>query len=88
MAPETSPNCGADVPKHARACPECGACDETGWSDDVASSSADIPDDSFDYNEFVKREFGPKRVLPRGITWVWWGISLGLAGLLLFWMLR
>ena len=24
-APETCPNCGADVPRGALACPECGA---------------------------------------------------------------
>lgn len=27
------PNCGADVPLKARACPECGSDEETGWSE-------------------------------------------------------
>jgi hypothetical protein len=29
----TCPNCGADVPLKARACPECGSDKETGWSE-------------------------------------------------------
>ena len=88
MPPETCPNCGADVPKSARACPECGACDETGWSGEDSHAGADIPDDSFDYSEFVSREFGPKKALPRGINWLWWTVSLVLVGLLLLWMFR
>ena len=57
MTPEVCPNCGADVPPRARACPECGADEETGWSDEAYASSLGIPDDSFDYDDFVKREF-------------------------------
>jgi hypothetical protein len=82
MTPETCPNCGADVPPRARACSECGACEETGWSEQADVAYADIPDDSFDYNEFVKREFGPKKVLPRGINWFWWAVSIAIATLL------
>ena len=29
------PNCGAEVPQKALACPECGADDQTGWSEDT-----------------------------------------------------
>lgn len=49
--------CGTDVPSGARACPECGADEETGWSEEAAYENLGIPDDSFDYDEFVKREF-------------------------------
>jgi hypothetical protein len=56
--PETCPNCGADVPSNARACPECGADDKTGWADDAEQGNLGIPEDSFDYDEYVKREFG------------------------------
>ena len=58
MAPEICPNCGADVPQGAKACPECGACDETGWSDRTRYDGLDLPDDAFDYNEFSRRECG------------------------------
>jgi len=46
-----------------------------------------IPDDSFNYEEFVKREFGARRALPLGIGWFWWVISLLLAGVLLWFFL-
>jgi hypothetical protein len=88
MTPETCPNCGADVPARAKACPECGACEETGWSDEPDTPELGIPEESFDYNEFVKREFGAKKLLPHGIGWFWWSISLGLAGALLWLALR
>jgi len=88
MSVEICPNCGADVPPKARACPQCGACDETGWSEDAQSGGLDIPEESFDYEEFVKREFGAKRYLPRGIGWFWWAVSLIVAGVLLWLVLR
>ncbi len=86
--PETCPNCGADVPRNAKACPECGACEETGWSEEADRPDLGLPEESFDYNEFVKREFGPKRFLPRGIGWFWWIVSVVVAGLLLWLVLR
>jgi hypothetical protein len=88
MAPETCPNCGADVPRNAKACPECGACEETGWAEDAQVGDLGIPDESFNYDEFVKREFGAKRFLPRGIGWFWWTVSLGIAAVLLWLVLR
>lgn len=59
--PETCPNCGADVPSGARACPECGADEETGWSEEARYDGAGIPEESFDYDEYVKREFEGKK---------------------------
>jgi uncharacterized membrane protein YvbJ len=41
----TCPQCGAVVPSDAEACPECGSCDETGWSDDAAYDGLDLPTD-------------------------------------------
>jgi hypothetical protein len=73
MTPETCPNCGADVPSGAKACRECGADDQTGWSDQAYASSLNLPDESFDYDDFVKRELaGKKSPVPRGIRWYWW----------------
>lgn len=72
MAPENCPNCGADVPRNARACPECGSDDKTGWSDDASSSHLDLPEENFNYQEYVKREFGGANPRPRGISWLWW----------------
>ncbi|MBM3838246.1 MAG: zinc ribbon domain-containing protein [Verrucomicrobia bacterium] len=72
MTPESCPNCGADLPRHAKACPECGSCEQTGWSEDAKSDALGLPDDSFDYEQYVKREFGPGEVRPRSLHPLWW----------------
>jgi hypothetical protein len=82
-APESCPNCGAAVPPLAKACPECGSCEKTGWSDAATCETLDLPDEDFDYEEFVKKEFGAKKALPRGISWFWWLVSLLVAGIIL-----
>ncbi len=68
--PEICPNCGADVPAKARACPACGSSEETGWSNQAAAADLGIPEDSFDYNEFTAREFGGKQGR-HGLKWYW-----------------
>ena len=88
MPPETCPNCGADLPRHARACPECGSDEKTGWSDSAYASHLGIPDENFNYDEFVKEEFESPRVKPRGIHWIWWITALGLVALFLFFWFR
>ena len=88
MKPDLCPNCGALVPDHARACPECGADEETGWSDRARAQQLGVPDDEFDHDEFVREEFGDGRkmkmippIKPHGLSWVWWvaGVLLILA---------
>jgi hypothetical protein len=79
MPPETCPNCGADVPRAAKACPECGSDEKTGWSEEAPADGLDLPDDKFDYGDFVQREFGGKKPIPRGLHWFWWLIALLVA---------
>jgi hypothetical protein len=74
--PDSCPNCGSDVPSHARACPQCGSDEQTGWADDAAHDSAGLPDDEFDYDDFVKREFGGADPRPRGVSWFWWVVAI------------
>jgi hypothetical protein len=84
--PDLCPNCGAAVPANARACPECGADEQTGWSAQAGAQRADIPDDEFDYNEFLQEEFGEEnRTRPRGIHWFWWLVALGLVAGFVYW---
>ncbi|MCX6892429.1 MAG: zinc ribbon domain-containing protein [Verrucomicrobiota bacterium] len=84
--PYTCPNCGAEVPRKSRACPECGADEHTGWSEAARSDGLGLPDESFDYNDFVKREFGGEKPVPRGIHWFWWVVALALvAAFIAFW---
>jgi hypothetical protein len=84
--PEICPNCGAEVPPHARACPECGSDEDTGWSDAARYDGLDLPDENFDYDEFVKREFG-KSPKPQGVHWIWWVAAiLIVVAILLAWV--
>ncbi len=88
MAPDVCPNCGAVLPRKAKACPECGSDEETGWSETAYAGSLGIPDDNFDYDEYVKEEFGQRRIKPRGIHWLWWLVAVILLGLIAFSFLR
>jgi hypothetical protein len=86
MAPEICPNCGTEVPPRARACPECGADEHTGWSEAARTDGLELPDENFDYKDFVKREFGGKSAVPRGLHWFWWVVGLVLLVVILaFW---
>lgn len=87
MPPEVCPNCGAEVPRNAKACPECGSDEQTGWSEGAQADGLGLPDDEFDYDDFVKREFGREGPVPRGMHWFWWVVAvLVAAGLLFFWL--
>jgi hypothetical protein len=86
-APEICPNCGADVPRNAKACPECGSDEKTGWSEQAQADGLDLPEDSFDYEEFVEKEFGAGKPAPRGMHWFWWLIAvLVLVAFVLLWV--
>ena len=86
--PEICPNCGATVAPRAKACPACGSCEATGWSDEAASSELGLPDEEFNYDEFAKREFGGEARVPRGISRFWWLIAVVVAILLLILALK
>lgn len=88
MPPETCPNCGAEVPRNAKACPECGSDEQTGWSDETHVDGLDLPEEKFDYDGFVEREFGSKSPVPHGIHWFWWVIAVLVLGAFLFLWLR
>lgn len=75
MNPEYCPSCGEPISPNAVACPQCGACEETGWNERARYQSMDIPyddlEDDFDYDEFIENEFGQET--PSGLkgrpTW-------------------
>jgi hypothetical protein len=78
VAPELCPVCGEDVPRGSMACPECGADHNSGWREEAQTyDCAGLPEDDFDYNEFVRHEFGggPK---PTTIKPVWWVAAIVL----------
>jgi len=82
-SPDICPNCGAEVPPRAKACPECGADEKTGWSEEAAVSTLGLPEEHFDYNEFVEREFSPRQSIVRGIRWYYWLAAIILVLVLL-----
>jgi hypothetical protein len=76
--PEVCPVCGEDVPAGALACPECGADHNSGWRDDAGTYEAlDLPDEDFNYDEFVRKEFGTS-FRPAGMKLIWWLTAIGV----------
>ena len=70
--PEICPVCGAEVHRNALACRECGADYNSGWRDGAHTyDGTGLPDEEFDYDDFVKREFG-RETKPAGIKTIWW----------------
>ncbi len=58
-APEACPVCGEDVQRGSLACPECGADHNSGWREDSdVYDAVDLPDEDFNYEEFIRAEFG------------------------------
>lgn len=76
MPSEICPNCGAEVPPQAKACPACGSDEKTGWSEEARTDGLDLPDQDFSYDEFVQHEFGGKSPKPRGLNWFWWLVAV------------
>jgi uncharacterized membrane protein YvbJ len=77
------PNCGAEVPPDAKACPECGSCEETGWSDQAKYERIDVDyDDAFDYESFVDEEFGGGKTRRKSpMQWIWAIVAILLIAL-------
>lgn len=82
-SPEICPVCGEAVPERARACPGCGADERTGWSEEARYHELGLPDEEFDYDDFVQREFhgqAPRRRNAR----LWWWVAVGALALFLW----
>lgn len=74
-APASCAICGADIPPNARACPECGADDRTGWREQSSYDGLDLPEEAFDPADHVDKEYGRERPR-RGKTLFWWIVAL------------
>ena len=75
--PDECANCGAAIPRHARACPECGADERTGWREQSIYDGLDLPEEAFE--EEAHRD-NTRRV--NGVAWYWWCVGVGLIVLL------
>ncbi|GAB1488814.1 hypothetical protein MASR2M8_12610 [Opitutaceae bacterium] len=72
-APTECAVCGAPLARTARACPECGADERTGWREVSVYDGIDLPDDPATADKSTRRR-------PGGLPWYW----LAAAALLLF----
>ena len=79
--------CGEEVPANAKACPECGACDKSGWSEELHASGLNLSDEDFDYEKFVSEEFegGAKK---SATQWVWLAVGVILFLILIAFLLN
>jgi hypothetical protein len=72
--PAECAQCGASIPRNAKACLECGADERTGWRETSIYDGLDLPGDD---------EAGrPGRKTVNGIAWYWWAAGVALALLL------
>jgi hypothetical protein len=46
-----------------------------------------LPDESFNYEEFVKREFEGKDPLRKRSYWFWWVVAIVVVAALGYWLL-
>ena len=81
--PKECANCGAAIPRHAKACPECGADERSGWREQSVYDDLDLPEEAWrdDATGAAKPTSEPKRV--NGVPWYWWLVGAVLLALLI-----
>jgi hypothetical protein len=86
LTPEFScPVCGETVPAGAKSCPECGACEKSGWREGGEyDGELGVSDDEFDYERFVGEEFGSGA--PKSKTQWMWAVVAAVLLIALVWM--
>lgn len=87
IPPEECANCGAAIPRTAKACPECGADERTGWreTDETRYDGIDLPATAFE-DENTSTPARTRQV--NGLPWYWWLVGVILLGLIAFSFLR
>jgi hypothetical protein len=75
------PFCDQDV-RVGKPCPGCVKkqkpvkAKRKSWEQDHSSDGLNLPDDDFDYDEFVAREFGKAPHKSLGVKWYWWALGV------------
>ena len=68
--PAECANCGAAIPRNAKACPECGADERTGWRETSVYDDLDLPESAWSDERETKSGSDIPRV--NGVAWYWW----------------
>jgi len=79
--PEECAQCGAAIPRNARACPECGADERTGWMETSIYDGLDLPDSAWSERESEGQRRDDVRRF-NGVAWYWWLVGVALVALL------
>ena len=76
--PPVCPVCGEDVPPKAEACPDCGACYESGWKEDSYTyDGLDLPDEAWSEDDAEEvRKPSQRRDARSGISPFWRVVAL------------
>ena len=84
--PEECAHCGTAIPRGARACPECGADDRTGWreNDETRYDGLDLPDSAYEDDSAPPRSTAPRS----GVRWYWLLIAAALIASLVLGLVR
>ncbi len=73
----TCPFCDSEV-EVGKPCPGCAKKDrktkptKKSWEQGRSADGLDLPDEDFDYEDFVAREFGKAPHRQTGVKWYWW----------------
>lgn len=79
-APEKCAVCGTAIPRRAKACPQCGADERTGWREQSVYDGVDLPEEAWRKEGPERRRRAPSP-RPNGIAWYWWLVAVILMAL-------
>ena len=73
------------MPANARACPECGADERTGWDEEASRfDGLDLPDNVFDEDARTERFRRNNRRTVMGLAPFWWVVGIVLLAVLIY----
>ena len=79
--PTECANCGASIPRAAKACPDCGADERTGWRAQSVYDHIGLTDDVWTVEG--SPENSPSRSEQvNGVAWYWWCVAAALLALI------
>ena len=73
--PDECANRGTALKRDAKACPECGADERSGWRAESVYDGLDLPEDAFSADD-EKRDRKQSQRRVNGVAWYWWCVGL------------